>query len=75
MTPMQRRALSYVSLYVGITGAELDSAASWPSAHKRLTELADMKLVKSIGTRYTFGSRMPSKVWVLTKKGVKELRL
>tara|TARA_R110000868_G_C10476630_1_gene728854 strand:- start:247 stop:462 length:216 start_codon:yes stop_codon:yes gene_type:complete len=71
---MQRRALSYVSLYPGITGAELDDATSWPSAHKRLTELADMKLVKSIGTRHTFGSRSASRVWVVSKKGEKVLR-
>lgn len=74
MTPQQKRCLKLVSTYTrGTTGAKLDRDHGWPSAHKRLTELADMGMVTCIGTERTFGSRTASRVWIVSKKGLKEL--
>lgn len=74
MTPQQKKCLALVKMYTrGTTGAKLDAHFGWPSAHKRLTELADMGLIKCIGTERTFGSRTASRVWVLSPKGLKEL--
>lgn len=75
MTPMQKKCLQWIYPYSkGVTGARLNRDYGWPSGHKRMTELADMGLIKCIGTERTFGSRTASRVWAVSKKGERALR-
>lgn len=61
------------------TGAELDEALEYPSAHKRISELRELRLIKCIGYRFrsTDGQHVRfrrSQVWGLTAKGARVLR-
>lgn len=74
MTPSQRDALRIICELGARTAVEIDVESGWRDAHKRVTELADEGYIKCIGSRKSYGSRIASRVWTLTRKGERALR-